>query len=234
MSPPPRNVKENDRRRIPVADKDHRAVVCSGGSATIAATSITREDVARRKERAAFAQNSAQSVSPSTTIATITSTTSSVLLPPGNGKDNDLRRTGVAVKDRPTLMSLAAQSASPSTTTTTTTSSVVLPPRNGKANDLRRTGVAVQDRPTLMSLAAQSATSSSTTVSTTAAAASRNSAATAHNMCNRHKGVVPKGGNAATAHSPISIRPESLSSRERQPTCWQMTRHRMSKTRGEF
>ena len=188
MSPPPRNVKENDRRRIPVADKDHRAVVCSGGSATIAATSITREDVAQRKERAAIAQNSAQSVSPSTTIATITSTTSSVLLPPGNGKDNDLRRTGVAVKDRPTLMSLAAQSA----------------------------------------------TSSSTTVSTTAAAASRNSAATAHNMCNRHKGVVPKGGNAATAHSPISIRPESLSSRERQPTCWQMTRHRMSKTRGEF
>jgi len=172
MSPPPRNAKEKDRRRIPVADKDHRAAVCSGGSATIAATSITREDVARRKERAAIAQNSAQSVSPSTTITTITTTTSSVLLPPGNGKDNDLRRNGVAVKDRPTLMSLAAQSA----------------------------------------------TSSSTTVS----------------MCSRHKGVVPKGGNAATAHSPISIRPESLSSRERQPTCWQMTRHRMSKTRGEF
>ena len=110
----------------------------------------------------------------------------------------------------------------------------MLPPRNANENDLRRTVVAVKDRPTLMSLAAQSATSSSTTASTTAAAASRNSAATAVNMCNRHKDVSAKGGNAATVRSPISIRTESLSLTERQPTCWQMTRHRLSKTRGEF
>lgn len=33
---------------------------------------------------------------------------------------------------------------------------------------------------------------------------------------------------------PILIRPETLTFNERRPSCWQMTRHRMFKTRGEF
>ena len=33
---------------------------------------------------------------------------------------------------------------------------------------------------------------------------------------------------------PILIRLESLSVNEKSPTCWQTTRHRLRKTRGEF
>ncbi|KAL3773058.1 hypothetical protein ACHAW5_000475 [Stephanodiscus triporus] len=131
----------------------------------------------------------------------------------------------------------------------------MLPPRNGTQIDRRRSGIVVKDRQVMECSGGSATTNRTSFVSKDVAVACRNekgvvtgnillsassltttttTTTAAHHTFDTVAVIKREGGTATVVHLPILIRPESLSFNKRQPTCWQMTRHRMSKTRGEF